>query len=239
MNLVQRTGLRLGVLLAAAALGATGPASAQEKLAPGSTQRVQGSIHADAGRGMVELTSRATTLPDNLGQQAAARLQTSEGQAAVQKGDARAKAATGRGVSAGDVQAIADHYAGKTVYDSTMRSVKVIARYLLTLDAKAAGGPRVALALELDEKTLAPVSASVSYYPDSKDLFNNFKTGKKAPATVRIEKIERVGDKVFAVSGSFSAADLQPGAMSKKLQGQTLPAVSGRFAFTEVPVLDK
>ena len=239
MNLVQRTGLRLGVLLAAAALGATGPASAQEKLAPGSTQRVQGSIHADAGRGMVEMASRATTLPDNLGQQAAARLQTSEGQAAVQKGDARAKAATGQGVGAADVQAIADQYAGKTVYDSTMRSVKVIARYLLTLDAKAAGGPRVALALELDEKTLAPVSASVSYYPDSKDLFNNFKTGKKAPATVRIEKIERVGDKVFAVSGSFSAADLEPGVMSKKLQGQTLPAVSGRFAFTEVPVLDK
>ena len=56
---------------------------------------------------------------------------------------------------------------------------------------------------------------------------------------MRIEKIERVGDKVFAVSGSFSAADLEPGVMSKKLQGQTLPAVSGRFAFTEVPVLDK
>ena len=239
MNLVQRTGLRLGVLLAAAALGATGPASAQEKLAPGSTQRVQGSIHADAGRGMVELTSRATTLPSNLGQQTAARLQTAEVQSAVRQGDARAKAATGQGVGAADVQAIADQYAGKTVYDSTMRSVKVIARYLLTLDAKAAGGPRVALALELDEKTLAPVSASVSYYPDSKDLFNNFKTGKKAPATVRIEKIERVGDKVFAVSGSFSAADLEPGVMSKKLQGQTLPAVSGRFAFTEVPVLDK
>ena len=239
MNPVQRTRLRLGVLLAAAALGATGPASAQEKLAPGSTQRVQGSIHVDAGRGMVELTSRATTLPSNLGQQTAARLQTEEGQSAVRQGDARAKAATGQGVGAADVQAIADQYAGKTVYDSTMRSVKVIARYLLTLDAKAAGGPRVALALELDEKTLAPVNASVSYYPDSKDLFNNFKTGKKAPATVRIEKIERVGDKVFAVSGSFSAADLQPGVMSKKLQGQTLPAVSGHFAFTEVPVLDK
>ena len=239
MNLVQRTGLRLGVLLAVAALGATGPASAQEKLAPGSTQRVQGSIHADAGRGMVEMASRATTLPSNLGQQTAARLQTAEGQSAVRQGDARAKAATGQGVGAADVQAIADQYAGKTVYDSTMRSVKVIARYLLTLDAKAAGGPRVALALALDEKTLAPVSASVSYYPDSKDLFNNFKTGKKAPATVRIEKIERVGDKVFAVSGSFSAADLEPGVMSKKLQGQTLPAVSGRFAFTEVPVLDK
>ena len=239
MNPVQRTRLRLGVFLAAAALGATGPASAQEKLAPGSTQRVQGTIHADAGRGMVEMASRATTLPSNLGQQTAARLQTAEGQSAVRQGDARAKAATGQGVGAADVQAIADQYAGKTVYDSTMRSVKVIARYLLTLDAKAAGGPRVALALELDEKTLAPVNASVSYYPDSKDLFNNFKTGKKAPATVRIEKIERVGDKVFAVSGSFSAADLEPGVMSKKLQGQTLPAVSGRFAFTEVPLRDQ
>ena len=239
MNLVQRTGLRLGVLLAAAALGATGPASAQEKLAPGSTQRVQGSIHADAGRGMVELTSRATTLPSNLGQQTAARLQTAEGQSAVRQGDARAKAATGQGVGAADVQAIADQYAGKTVYDSTMRSVKVIARYLLTLDARAASGPRVTLDMRLNEETLAPQSANVSYYPDSKDGFNNFKTGKKAPATVRIDKIERVGDKVFAVSGSFSAADLQPGVMSKKLQGQTLPAVSGRFAFTEVPVLDK
>ena len=83
---------------------------------------------------------------------------------------------------------------------------------------------------------MAPQSANVSYYPDSKDVFNSFKTGKKAPATVRIDKIERVGDKVFAVSGSFSADDLQPGAMSKKLQGQTLPAVSGRFAFTEVPL---
>ena len=239
MNPVQRTRLRLGVLLAAAALGATGPASAQEKLAPGSTQRVQGTIHADAGRGMVEMASRATTLPDNLGQQAAARLQTSEGQAAVQKGDARAKAATGRGVSAGDVQAIADHYAGKTVYESSMRRVPVVSGYLLTLDARAASGPRVTLDMRLNEETLAPQSANVSYYPDSKDAFNNFKTGKKAPATVRIDKIERVGDKVFAVSGSFSADDLQPGAMSKKLQGQTLPAVSGRFAFTEVPLRDQ
>ena len=109
----------------------------------------------------------------------------------------------------------------------------------LVLGHSLGGAIALALALALDEKTLAPVSASVSYYPDSKDLFNNFKTGKKAPATVRIEKIERVGDKVFAVSGSFSAADLEPGVMSKKLQGQTLPAVSGRFAFTEVPVLDK
>ena len=94
MNLVQRTGLRLGFasFFAAVALGAVGPAGAQENLAPGSTQRVQGTIHADAGRGMVEMTSRATTLPDNLGQQTAARLQTAEGQAAVPTGDARPRA---------------------------------------------------------------------------------------------------------------------------------------------------
>ena len=142
-------------------------------------------------------------------------------------------------MSAGDVQAIADHYAGKTVYESSMRRVPVVSGYLLTLDARAASGPRVTLDMRLNEKTLAPESANVSYYPDSKDGFNNFKTGKKAPATVRIDKIERVGDKVFAVSGSFSADDIQPGAMSKKLQGQTLPAVSGRFAFTEVPLRDQ
>ena len=137
------------------------------------------------------------------------------------------------------MQAIADHYAGKTVYESSMRRVPVVSGYLLTLDARAASGPRVTLDMRLNEETLAPQSANVSYYPDSKDAFNNFKTGKKAPATVRIDKIERVGDKVFAASGSFWAADLQPGAMSKKLQGQTLPAVSGRFAFTEVPLRDQ
>ena len=35
-------------------------------------------------------------------------------------------------------QAIADHYAGKTVYESSMRRVPVVSGYLLTLDARAA-----------------------------------------------------------------------------------------------------
>lgn len=241
MNPLQRTGLRLGFVsfFAAVALGVVGPAGAQENLAPGSTQRVQGTIHADTGRGMVEMTSRATTLPGNLGQQTAARLQTAEGQAAVQKGDARAKAATGRGVGAADVQAIADQYAGKTVYESSMRHVKVVQRHMLTLDAKAANGPRVALNMQLDEKTLAVLDAKVSYYPEGKDFSNDFTTDKKVPATVRIDKIEKVSDKVFAVSGSFSATDLKPGVLAKKLKGQTLPSVNGRFAFTEVPLRDQ
>lgn len=223
-------------LLAAAACGS---ALAQDKPAPGNTLRVQGSIHIDAGRGTVELESHATTLAADLGQKTAAHLQTAEGRAAVQRGDARARASTGQGLSAGDVQAFADGYAGKTVYASTMRHVPALSRYLLTLDARAANGPRVSLDVQLDEKTLAAVGANVAYYPDSQDVSNDFRTGKKSPATVRIDKIERVGDKVYAVSGSFSATDLKPRATSKKLQGQTLPAVSGRFAFSEVPLRDK
>ena len=59
-----------------------------------------------------------------------------------------------------------------------------------------------------------------------------------SPSAMLLPALGR-GSAGLAVSGSFSAADLEPGVMSKKLQGQTLPAVSGRFAFTEVPVLDK
>ena len=101
MNLVQRTGLRLGVLLAAAALGATGPASAQEKLAPGSTQRVQGTIHADAGRGIdPALQSRLfepffTTRHDGTG----LGLAIARGVARAHGGDIRIDSEPGRGTT--------------------------------------------------------------------------------------------------------------------------------------------
>lgn len=234
----QRTHMRFAVPLAAALL-ASASVFATASQPDGTTQRVQGTIHVDAGRGLVEMTSRATTLPADLGQQTSARLQSTEGRVALQQGNARAQAATGKGVGAADVQAIADRYAGKTVYESSLRRLPGITPYVLTLDARAPGGARVVLSMQVDSKTLAPRQPSVAYYPDGKDPFNSFATGKHHSATVHIDKIEQVGDKVYAISGRFSAADLMPTALSKKLKDQTLSAVSGRFAFTEVPLRDK
>lgn len=211
-------------LLAAAACAT---AHAQQKPAPGYTQRVQGTIQADAGKGSVTLTSHANTLPDNLGQQVAANLQTAKGKAVAQ------------GEKAANAQAFADSFAGKTVYTSVIRQMPHFDDYFMALDARAASGPRVVLNLDLDPKTLALKRANVTYYPDSNDLYNNFRTDKKTPASVQIDKFELVGDKVYAVSGSFSASDLKPPRSAKKLQGQALPAIRGRFDFAEVPLSGK
>lgn len=223
---MKKTFAITATLITALALGTASLAGAQGK-PPGYTQRVQGTIQADAGKGSVTLTSHANTLPDNLSQQVAANLQTAKGKAVAQ------------GEKAANAQAFANSFAGKTVYTSVIRQMPHFDDYFMALDAKAASGPRVVLNLDLDPKTLALKRANVTYYPDSKDLYSQFETSKKNPASVQIDTIELVSDKVYAVSGSFSATDLQASRISKKLKGQTLPAINGRFDFTEVPLQSK
>lgn len=202
--------------------------------APGTQVRTQGTVKVDIGKGVLVLTSTATTLPQNLGQQTAARLQSKEGQAAVQAGDAKARAATGKGFTQGDVQALADSFAGKTIYDSTITQTRYVAA--LNLTASTPKGPRVSITIDLNDKMAPQPSANVSFYPSRDDSFERFETGKNSPATVRIDKFEQVGANTYRVAGSFSAENLQPARMAKKLAGQSLSKISGEFSFDDVPV---
>lgn len=205
-------------------------------------ERLQGVIEVDVGKGPVRALSVATLVDKDLGQQAAARLNTAEGQKAVADGQARAGAIAGPGaaqrVTAAEVQATADFFAGKTMYSSQARRVDIIKQHVMSLDATGPDGSQVTLNLSLQQADLKLESAKVAFRPAGARVTEHFESDKKGPgvATVTIDKIERLGDKGFAISGSFKATQLQPGVLAKTLKGQTLPAISGRFAFSEVPL---
>lgn len=207
-----------------------------------SNERLQGTIELDLGKGPVALRSVATTMDANLGKQVAERLNSAQGQQQVAKANDRIEtitgAAGGKADTASQVQAIADSYAGKTVFTSTMRHVAIVKRHSVTLDAQLPKGPRITLDLQLSDKDNQLESARVSYYPNVGDAFSSFTTQKSGPdaAVVTLDKFERINDTTYAVEGSFKATNLVPAALAKKLQGQTVEQVQGRFKFTEVAV---
>lgn len=210
---------------------------------PKPNERLQGVIEVDAGKGPVRMWSLATVVDKDLGQQAAAKLKTAEGQQAVAQGQARAGAIAGqdaaRRVTAAQVQATADFFAGKTMYSSQARAIDIIKQTQVSLSATAADGSHVNLNLSLRQSDLKLDSAKVDYRPAGARVMDSFESAKKpgpGAVTVTIDKLERVGTQGYALSGSFKAVDLQPGVLAKNLKGQTLPVLSGRFAFREVPL---
>lgn len=205
-------------------------------------ERLQGTIEVDVGKGPVALRSVATTMDANLGKQVAERLNSAQGQQQVAKANDRVEAITGtsggKADTASQVQAIADSYAGKTVFTSTMRHVAIVKRHSVTLDAQLPKGPRITLDLQLSDKDYQLESARVSYYPNVGDAFSSFTTQKSGPdaAVVTLDKFEQINDTTYAMEGSFKATNMVPAALAKKLQGQTVEQVQGRFKFTEVVV---
>lgn len=225
------------------AIAATAAGVAPNAVVPlASNERLQGTIELDIGKGPVVLRSIATTMDANLGKQVAERLNSTQGQEQVAKSSERIEAVTGTPRSnadtAGQVQAIADSYAGKTVFTSTMRHVAILKQHGVTLEAQLPKGPRISLDLQLSEKDYKLLSAKVAYYPLSSDLFSSFITEEAGPnaAVVTIDKFERVNDTTYAMEGSFKATNLAPDVLAKKLEGQTVQQVQGRFKFTEVAV---
>ena len=225
------------------AIAATAAAVAPGTPAPlASNERLQGTIELDLGKGPVALRSMATIMDANLGKQVAERLNSVQGQQQVAKANDRIEAITGtsggKADTASQVQAIADSYAGKTVFTSFMRHVAIVKRHSVTLDAQLPQGPRITLDMQLSDKDYRLESAMVSYYPKSGDYFSSFTTQKSGPdaAEVTIDKFEQINDTTYAVEGSFKATNLVPAVLAKKLEGQTVEQVQGRFKFTEVVV---
>ena len=205
-------------------------------------ERLQGVIEVDVGKGPVRMLSAATLVDKDLGKQAAERLKTTEGQQAVAAGQARAGAIAGQDaakrVTSAEVQATADFFAGKTMYSSQARKVDIIKALVVNLSATGPDGSQVNLNLTLQQADLKLDSAKVDFRPAGVRVTDSFESDKKGPGAVvvNIDKIERLGDKGFALSGSFKASQLQPGVLAKNLKGQTLSAISGKFAFREVPL---
>lgn len=205
-------------------------------------ERLQGVIQVDAGKGPVSMLSVATLVDADLGRQAAAKLNTAEGQKAVAEGQARAGAIAGREsaqrVTAAEVQATADFFAGKTMYSSQARRLDIVRQHVVSLSATGPDGSQVTLSLNLRQADLKLDGAKAEFRRAGARAMDSFESPAKGPgaATVTIDRIERLGDQGLALAGSFRAADLQPGVLAKNLKGQTLRALSGRFAFREVPL---
>ena len=217
-----------------------GPTKGVTTLKP--NERLQGVIEIDTGKGPVRMLSVATQMDKDLGQQAAARLQTAEGQKAVADGQARAGAIAGadaaKQVTAAQVQATAEFFAGKTIYSSQARRVDIIKQHVINLTATGPDGSVVSLNLSLLQAGLKLDSAKVDFRPAGARLSDSFESAKSGPGAVvvKLDKLEQKGTAGFVVSGSFQASNLQPGVLAKNLKGQTLPTISGRFAFTELPL---
>lgn len=217
-----------------------GPQRGSVTLKP--NERLQGVIEVDVGKGPVRMLSAATLVDKDLGQQAAERLKTTQGQQAVAAGQARAGAIAGqdaaRRVTSAEVQATADFFAGKTMYSSQARKVDIIKSLVVNLSAAGPDGSQVNLTLTLRQADLKLDKAKVDFRPAGARLSDSFESDDKGPGAVvvNLDQVERIGDKGFALTGRFKASQLQPGVLSKNLKGQTLPAISGKFAFREVPL---
>lgn len=218
---------------AAPAVGAAvASAAAAPKIAEGNTEREQGTIEVDAGQGMQTLRSMATVIDPKLGEKTAARLGTADGQKKL--ADATANAPQ---VTASDIQATANQFAGRTVYASQAMHMEIMKAYIIEMDAKSQGdkGVRMKVNLVVSDKDLALQRGTLEYYPDAGKRTESYKK-KILASDITLEKLERKDDKTFVVSGSFKATELPAGVLAEDLKGQVLASISGRFDFAEMPV---
>lgn len=213
-----------------------------KKLANGNTEREQGTMQVDVGQGMQSLRSMATVIDPKLGEKAAARLGSAEGQKKL--ADANVSVPSSMGVSGApkvttsDVQDMANRFAGRTVYSSQAMHAQVINGYSIELDAKSPTKPgvRASISLVVSDKDLTLKSATLNYYPDASKQTQSYVKKKMALSDITIDKLERKDENTFVISGSFKTIDLAPGVLAKELKGTTLASISGRFEFSEVPI---
>ena len=211
---------------------AVAPPAAAPKIAEGNTEREQGSIQVDAGQGMQTPRSMATVIDPKLGEKTATRLGTADGKKKL--ADATANAPQ---VTASDIQATANQFAGRTVYASQAMHMEIMKAYIIEMDAKSQGdkGVRMKVNLVVSDKDLALQRGTLEYYPDAGKRTESYKK-KILASDITLEKLERKDDKTFVVSGSFKATELPAGVLAEDLKGQVLASISGRFDFAEMPV---
>jgi len=211
--------------------GAT-PSAGDAPLKPG--QSVQGSIEADVGNGMQAFRSIATKVADDIGAQTDKALGTGKGQRAIDDANRKLeKLGVDTRVSDDDVRGIVAGMAGKTFHDSVVMQVDIIRSLQVTLKGNASDGSNLDLGLTFDDKALTLTGTNLSYRPKATGMFDFYET-KDVQAT--IERFERNADGTYAIAGSFTAKDLPASKMAKQLDAATLPAVSGRFDYTALPL---
>ena len=207
-------------------------ASGDAPLKPG--QSVQGSIEADVGKGTQSFRSISTKVADDIGEQMDEKLATGEGRKAIDDANRKLDTlGTGTQVSASDVRDIVGGMAGKTFHDSVVMQVDIIRSLQVTLKGNASDGSNLDLGLTFDDKALTLTGTNLSYRPKATGMFDFYET-KDVQAT--IERFERNADGTYAIAGSFTAKDLPASKMAKQLDAATLPAVSGRFDYTALPL---
>lgn len=219
-----------GAVNAAAAVMADSGADLQ----PG--QSVQGLIEADIGKGMQVFRSLSSKLDADLDQRVDQAMASRAGQQALDEANRSLQAAgIEQKAAAEQVRGLAAGMAGKTVHDSQVRHIAMVHRLEVGLNGAASDGARLGVNLSFDDNTLQLLHASIDVVPDSRQIMSRFQSVKETPPTVTIERFEKNADGTYAVAGHFSARDLQPARTARKLAGQTLPGVEGRFAFDALP----
>ncbi|RYD15679.1 MAG: hypothetical protein EOP90_06945 [Lysobacteraceae bacterium] len=178
----------------------------------------------------------ATKIADDLGQRAAERLARSDGKAALEEANARVGGAARVGAS--DVQAIADAFAGKTIYSAQMRTVDIVRRQLVSIEGEATDGSKVTLGFSLAIGGDEVIDPTLEYRPAGKRVADRFeaKSRKGGDLQLELDRLERSSADTWSVAGRFEAKDMRPGVLAKGLAGQTLPRASGRFDISELHV---
>lgn len=222
------------VVTGAVNTGAAQTAGTGASLQPG--QSVQGLIEADIGNGMQVFRSLSSKLDDDLDQRVGEAMASRAGQQALGEANRSLQAAgIDQKVAAEQVRGLAAGLAGKTIHDSQVRHIAMVGRLEVGLNGAAGDGARLGVNLSFDDNTLQLLHANIDVAPDSRQIMSRFQSVKEAPPTVTIERFEKNADGTYAVAGHFSARDLQPARTARKLDGQTLPGVEGRFAFDALP----
>lgn len=213
-----------------AARGAPSTATLQ----PG--QRLQGTITLDLGEGSRTYRVLATKIADDLGQRAAERLAGKEGKAALEEANARVGGPAKVGAS--EVQALADAFAGRTMYSAQVRAIEIVRREQVSIEGEATDGSKVTLGFSLAIGGDEVLDPTLEYRPAGKRVADRFESKSRKGGKLRLalDRLERGSADSWSIAGSFDAADMQPGVLAKGLAGQTLPRASGRFDITELHV---
>lgn len=204
-------------------------------------ETVQGTIDVDLGEGVVAMQSIATKIPDDLGERTAERLGSADGQRQLDRARSQVGEKLGKeraaAVGAADVQALANSFAGKTMYSSDVRRIDILKAYQVTLDARSNDGRRVTVSIRLNEADLSVMNSNIEYRPEAKRHTAWFESGKDDDAaSVTLSRIERTASGGFAIAGQIEASDLQPGVLSKSLQGQRIERIQAEFRFDDLPL---
>ena len=220
--------------LKAAETAAANAPKAQAALQPG--QSVQGMIEANVGKGMQSFRSLSTKVADNLDKQLEEKLGTGEGKRALNEANRTLRdSGIKQEVSADQVRDFIGGMAGKTFHDSMVQHIGMIGQLNVALNGTAADGTKLTLDLSFDDANMALKSASVTYQPDSRAMFDSFRSDDEAPPQMTIERFEKNADGSYALSGSFRAQNVPASKLAKKIKGQTLAGAEGRFAFETLP----